>query len=423
MALTPQMRQSIQLLGMSVKDLSEYIDSLVDKNPFLQKLIDEKRSDRYNKSHGPKRDDTFDHADKAKHDENPRFHILSQLRMTGLKGKDAEIAEYLIFEMDENGYITAELDAAAQDLSVDPEDVDRVLSLIQDMEPAGIGARDIRECLLLQLERQGKKSSIEYEIVSSFLNEVARNDAEKIADSLKAEKVKVRDAINYIKKLNPRPASTILSKEAESVIPELVAKVKSGNVLLELNRGYLPRLKIYNPYENDLDIVKDPETRKFLKENINIARGLIDNLKRREDTICKVAKYILDFQRDSLSGDEAPKTLTLNDVAKALRFHPSTVSRAISNKYIQLNDEVVPINSLLSHGIKKDNGELTSKTSIKSRIAELVKNEDRLSPLKDNEIEARLKEGGIILNRRTVAKYRHALRILPGHLRKKVKEV
>ena len=191
-------------------------------------------------------------------------------------------------------------------------------------------------------------------------------------------------------------------------------------VRLELNRGAVPRLKIYNPYTNDLDMIKDPETRKFLKENIGLAEGLIGNLKRREDTICKVAKHILDFQKDSLAGDTAPKTLTLNDVAGALGFHPSTVSRAVSNKYIQLNDKVVPMKSLLSHGVKKENGELASKTSIKHRIAEMVKDEDGSSPLKDCEIEARLKEEGIAIKRRTVAKYRKTLRILPAYLRKKI---
>ena len=423
MALTPQMRQSIQLLGMSVKDISEYIDSLLTKNPFLQKLIDDKGSNKYNKSYavnttnGPS-----DYSNSAKHDENPRFNLLSQLRMSGLKDKALEIAEYLIFEMDENGYIAAELEAVAADLAVDVEEVDACLEVIQGMEPAGIGARDIRECLQLQLERKNKKDSLEYAVVSNFLNEVARNDIERIAGALKIDKDNVRDAISYIKRLNPRPASTILSKESQAVIPELLAKVDGKAVRLELNKGSVPRLKIYNPYENELDIIKDPEARKFLKENMDIAKGLIDNLKRREDTICKVAKFILDFQKDTLAkGEPGLRTLTLKDVAEALDFHPSTISRAISNKYIEINDKVVPMNSLLSHGMKSENGDLTSKTAIKNRIAEFVRKEDGACPVSDSGIEAKLKEEGIIIKRRTIAKYRKLLQILPTHLRKKVK--
>ncbi len=423
MAITPQMKQSIQLLGMSIKDLSEYIDSLVTKNPFLQKLINNKKSDKYNGVPGLRADgETYDHADTTRYRENPRFSLLSNLRMLGLKDKALEITEYMIFEMDENGYITVEPEEVASDLGVTTEEVEDCLEAIQGMEPAGIGARDIRECLQLQLKRKNKQESLEYAIVSHFLIEVARNDIEKIANSLKVDKNKVRDAINYIKKLDPRPASAVLSKDTQVIIPELLAKVDKRAVRLELNKSHLPRLKIYNPYENELDIIKDPEARKFLKENMNIAKGLVDNLKRREDTICKVAKYILDFQKEAIAKGEAGlKTLTLKDVAEALNFHPSTISRAISNKYIQINDKVVPMNSLLSHGIKKESGELTSKSFIKNRIVELVKKEDGALPLSDAQIEAKLKENGIVIKRRTIAKYRKCLQILPTHLRKKVK--
>lgn len=423
MALTPLMRQSIQLLGMSVSDINEYVDSLITKNPFLQKLIDEKKSDKFKKTHANKTDgDSYDYAESARQEENPRFNILSQLKIAGLDKRSLEIAEYLVFEMDENGYIATDPEAAAQDLSVEPEDIDKCLETIKKMEPAGIGARDIRECLMLQLERKGKADSIEYEVVSRFLNDVAQNNIEKIAKGLKADKKKVTSAIDIIKKLNPRPASSILSTQATPVIPELVAKVDEESVRLELNRSAVPRLKIYNPYANDLDLIKDPEARKFLKENMGLAEGLIGNLKRREDTICKVAKHILDFQKDSLTAEKAPKTLTLNDVAGALGFHLSTVSRAVSNKYIQLNDKVIPMKSLLSHGVKKENGELASKTSIRQGISEMVKNEDSSSPLKDSQIESILKSEGIVIKRRTVAKYRKTLRILPAYLRKKVKE-
>ena len=421
MSLTPQMRQSIQLLGMSASDISEYIETLLIKNPFLQKLIDEKKSEKYNNSPASRNSVDSSNYDDSR-SENPRFAILSQLRILGLKGKALEIAEYLVFEMDENGYITAEIDDVATNLSVDAEAVEKCLSAIQSLEPAGIGARDIRECLQLQLKRKGKEDSLEYEIISDFLNDVARNDIEKIADALEAEKEKVQGAINYIKKLNPRPASGVLAKEAEQAVPELLAKVNDKSVRLELNRGSLPRLKIYNPYENELDVIKDPEARKFLKENLDLAKGLVDNLKRREDTLCKVAKYILDFQKDIIAkSDLGLKTLTIRDVAKALDFHPSTISRAVSNKYIQINDKVVPMNTLLSHGMPKANGEFTSKTAIKNTITEIIRNENSEKPLSDDEIKEALKKEGTLIERRTVAKYRNALRILPKYLRKKVK--
>lgn len=425
MSLTPQMRQSLNILGMSVNDLAEYVDFAVSQNPFLRKLMDRKASGEYKKGHlSPTGELSQAHEKTLKQDENPRLSLLSQVKLSGLTDDKLEIAEYLIYELDDNGYITIDLEEAAHDLVVDVEDVDKCLSIIQSMEPAGIGASDIKECLQLQLERQGKKDSLEYRIVSSFLSEVAQENIEKIANTLKADKAKVKEAVAAIKKLNPRPASTILAKESERIIPELVVRVENKNVRLELNRGAVPGLKLYNPYENDFNIIKDAEARKFMKENMDAARGLIDNLKRREETMGKVADYILNFQRDALTNSAVHiKSLTIKDVASATNFHPSTISRVVSNKYIQVNDNVVPLNSLLSHGIKKTNGELTSKTSVKKSIEALVKNESPSHPVNDSEICEALKEEGIDISRRTVAKYRAAMRILPTHLRKKIKTV
>jgi RNA polymerase sigma-54 factor len=423
MALTPQMRQSINILGMSVHDLSEYIEFATTQNPFLQKILDNKASDKYrNKSTLPASESPYEHENKLKDEENPRLSLLSQIKMTDIGDELLEIAEYLIFEMDDNGYITVEPEEAARDLGVEVEDVEECLEAIQALEPAGIGAADITECLQLQLKRKGMESSLEYNIVSSYLAEVAREDVEKIAKALKIDAKAVRGAVVNIKKLNPRPASTILSKQSDKVIPELTARFEKNKLRLELNRGTIPGLKLYNPYENDFNIIKDPEARKFMRENINAAKSLIDNLKRREDTVCKVANYILTFQRGCLTEDKHDmKTLTIKDVARAVKFHPSTVSRTVSHKYIKINDKVMPLNSLLSHGMKKENGEVQSKTAIKTRIGALVKSEDSSRPLTDDAIVNRLRSEGIVLSRRTVAKYRLALHILPAYLRKKIK--
>lgn len=416
MTLTPQMRQSINLLGMSVNDLAEYIEFAVTQNPFLKKFIEKRSFDKYsgNVSQYP---DT-----PVKQDDDPRSALLSQIKMAGIEDDALETAEYLIYEMDDNGYITVDPEEAAADLGVDEEEVEKCLSIIQSMEPAGIGARDIKECLQIQLERKDKRHSLEWRIVGSFLSEVAQENIEKIAKDLKIDKAKVRDAVAAIKKLNPRPASTMLSKESKKVIPELIAHVDTKKVRLELNRGNVPDLKLYNPYENDFNIVKDPEARKFMRENINAAKTLIDNLKRREDTVCKVANYILTYQRDALTDKNIHiKSLTIAEVAKATNFHPSTISRAVSHKYVQINDKVIPLKSLLSHGIKHRDGGLHSKVSVKKSIEALVKAENTSRPASDAEICNILKEvAGIHISRRTVAKYRASMRILPTHLRKRV---
>jgi RNA polymerase sigma-54 factor len=423
MSLTPQMRQSINMLGMSISDLTEYIEFAATQNPFLQKVLANQAADKYNsRAAMSKNESPYELENKIRDTENPRSSLLSQIKMTGISDELFEIAEYLIFEMDDNGYIPLEPEEAARDLGVSVEDVQKSLDAVQGLEPAGIGAQDITECLQLQLKRRGMERSLEYKIVSSYLAEVAREDIERITKALKTDAKAVKDAVANIKKLNPRPASTILSKNSERVIPELTARFEKNKLRLELNRGTIPGLKLYNPYENDFNVIKDPEARKFMQENINAAKNLIDNLKRREDTVCKVANYILNFQRDNLTKDKHDiKTLTIKDIARAIKFHPSTISRAVSHKYIKVNDKVISLNSLLSHGMKKENGEIQSKTAIKKILERLVKSEDSSYPLTDDAISDRLKKEGLYLSRRTVAKYRLALHILPAYLRKKVK--
>lgn len=411
------------MLGMSVSDLNEYIEFAISQNPFLKKLIESKSADKYrDRAAIFGNESPYEYENKIRDEENPRLSLLSQIKMTGISDSALEIAEYLIFEMDDNGYITVAPEEAAGDLGVSVEDVEECLVTIQALEPAGIGARDITECLQLQLKRQGKENSLEYRIVSSYLPEVAREDVEKIAGALKTDLGSVRNAIAGIKKLSPRPASTILSKKSERVIPELIARFDKKKVRLEVNRGAVPGLKLYNPYENDFNIIKDPEARKFMTENVNSAKSLIDNLKRREDTVCRIANYVLSFQRDCLTKNKHDiKTLTIKDIAKVTNLHASTVSRAVSHKYIKVNDKVIALNSLMSHGMKKENGEIQSKTAIKLKLEALVKAEDASCPLTDDAISRMLKNEGTLLNRRTVAKYRKALRILPAYLRKKVK--
>ena len=405
MSLTPQMRQSIQLLSMPISELNEYIDSIVANNPVLEKKFEKK---------------TPVHIEKAiTRQENPRISLISQARMLNLDDKAMEIAEYLIYEMDDNGYIQINTEEAAQDLFTSVDEVEEALLAIQSLDPPGIGASDIRECLQLQLKRMNKEDSLEYDIVSNYINELATNDVEKISHGLNIDKEEITRAINSIRKLNPRPASTALSKEDEPVIPDLIASRKNNKIRLELNREWIPHLRLYNPYENKLDIVKDPEAREFLKKNMDEGKTLISNLKRREETMCRVADYILQFQKHYFeNGISQIKSLTIKDVGEALNLHPSTISRTVSNKYIQIKDKVVPLKVLLSQGIKNGNGEIASKASIKNRIKELVDNENKVRPLSDSKIQEELEKEEINIKRRTVAKYRESLRILPTHLRR-----
>ena len=366
------MRLSIRLLGMSTKDLNEYIESAVEANPFLRKAFDKKRSEIYKSNFSAAREHSVGMDFNAK-SEDERLSLLSQLRMLGLEGKLLQIAEYLIYEMDDNGYITVALEDVARELFSSIEEVSECLTVVQSLDPPGIAARDIRECLQLQLKRINKEDSLEYIIVSDFTNELARNDVKLISKSLDVEKGEIQTAISNIKKLNPRPASTILSKGSETVVPDLIATIKNKKIRLDLNREWLPHLRFYNPYESESDIMQDLEARKFLKENMDSAKQLIDNIKRREETMCRVADYILNFHRDKLIDDTGEiETLTTKDISNALNLHPSTVNRTVAGKYVQIDNKVMPLKRLLSHGIKKQNGEITSKITVKKKIEALA---------------------------------------------------
>ena len=407
MVLTPQMKQSLKFLSMSTQDLNEYIETALEANPFLKKEFSRKGTE-------------YDPVAHIKDKENPRLALLLQAKILGLKDDELEIAEHLIYEMDDNGYVTVALEEMAQALLVDVERIEKVLEIIQSMEPAGIGARNVSECLQLQLKRAKKYNSLEYTIVTDFLSDVARNDIDRIAKVLHKNKSQVQSAVSNIKRLNPRPAGNMLSEEIEKITPDLVAEYKNKQLALRLNKDWMPQLKFYNPYANELDIAKDAEAKKFIKENMDSAKYIIDGLKRREQTIYKVASHILNFQIENIAGKENEiKTLTRNDVAHALGMHSSTISRTISHKYIQLDDEVMPLKAFLSKGMKKANGEITSKAAVRKKIEGLIKNENKGKPLTDEALKKALEKQGIHIKRRTIAKYRNSMRVLPAYLRKK----
>lgn len=421
MALTPQMRQSIQLLGMSSQDLADYIEVILEKNPFLTKYRENARFEKL-KQYGlnTRTSRTLEYDDNRRSQRvNPREALVSQIRMLGLDSLSQEIAEYLIYELDDNGYLTSDLDRIADNFTVTRERVEEILDVVQDLDPPGIAARSITECLQIQLRRMKRASSLEYAIVTDHVRELARNDYEAIAKALGEDAGAVKKALAAIKALNPRPASSLLSEGAPRVNPDLIARIKGRKITIAINRQSVPQLKLYNPYEQDMPSVKDDETREFFKENMSTAKQLMDGLKRREETLCKVATYILEFQRKHIERKGPMNCLRVSDVADALGLHASTISRSVSNKFVEINDEVIPLKSLLSQGMPNGNGDHISKASVKNRILSIVNKEDKTKPFSDEAIKTMLQREGIAIERRTVAKYRESLRLLPTHLRKK----
>ncbi|MBF0217252.1 MAG: RNA polymerase factor sigma-54 [Candidatus Omnitrophica bacterium] len=423
LALTTQMRHSVKMLGMSLADLNDYIDTVVSTNPLLETSAP---AEDFRFKHGltmSKRNTALyeapDDADIAQ-EITPQESLLSQVRLLSLSEKDIKIAEYLIFEMNGDGYIKVTADEAARDLFCQAEDVERALGAIQSLDPPGIGARDVRECLQLQLERQGKKDSLEYILVTEFLSLVAIQDTLAISRALGADKKEVIKAAERIRALNPRPASTLMAKADIPVVPDLVATVKNDKITLEVNRGAVRKLTLYNPYEDKLGVIKDPKAREFLETHTKEARQLMDNLKRREETLCRVAYHMLKVQAYHIEHEKKYlKALSMADIAKALGLNTSTISRALSNKYIQINGKVSPLKSLTSASFNNSDGKRTSKTYITALIRDLLRDENKTSPMSDIDTMRELEQHGITIKRRTVAKYRESIRILASHLRKR----
>ena len=426
LSLTPQMRQSIKMLGMSTKDLNELIDSALEQNPFLKKDLINKEARMYekrlNRDHATVHE-SFDAMSGIRQNNDPRSMLVSQAMVFGITGKQLEIIKYLIQAMDDNGYIRGPLDDIAEGITCSIDEAEKALSMLQGFEPAGIGARDLSECLQLQLERLGKKDSLEYEIVCNFSHELAQNDVKRLSKALKAPIQEVERAISNIKKLHPKPAASLLSDETKNIIPDLVMEQIGSKLILHFNKEWLPSLSIYNPYEGRQEIDQDPESEKFIKESMLAAKGLIDNLKRREKTIHKIAEYIINYQAKGLTmPDSELRPLTIKDVAAALSLNKSTVSRVVSNKYIQVGGSVIVLKKLLSKEWMKENGKTISKTAINEMIKNLIKNEGRQKPISDETISKNLKKHGIIIQRRVVAKYRNSMRILPAYLRKNLSD-
>jgi RNA polymerase sigma-54 factor len=415
LALTPQMKQAIRILNLSTQDLHKFVDEIIQENPFVEKnKIKAKKSD-YKAGVAPD-DISFD----RKAEENIRDRILSAVRSGDLNQEQIKIAEYMIYEIDDNGYISYDENEICEKFDCEKETIEKVIEAIQAQDPPGIGARDIRECLLIQLRRKSMEQSTEYSIVDGYLDLVAKNDVTTLAKQIDKDEDAITKALKTIKKLNPRPCADIFAKQTEYVVPDLISTVNQSKISLKLNRDWLPHLSLYNPYENNNEISDDPESQKFIKESFNDAKTLLYDLERRENTIYSIGKYIVGRQKKYLCGKiKDIEILTIKEISEKLKLHPSTVSRALNNKYIEINGKTISLSSLLSQPITKTNGETTSKLSVKRKISEIIKSEKPESPYTDEKIKDMLLKEGLSINRRTVAKYRTAMRILPTHLRRK----
>ncbi len=447
MMLTAKMLLNMHVLQLNIMDLRSFLQAELEENPLLEEedsaseTIDEDES-RIDEEISGLIDEKVDNEELASgsEDEGPSIseekksylegliteketlytHLHWQLEVLVKDEEQKRIGEFLIGNLDDDGYLKVDLKEIPGMLNASIEKVRKTLNLVRTFDPAGVAGRNLKESLLIQLINFGKGDTHLYRIVYWHLEDLEKGNFKKIAQALLIPLKEVESAKKRIAYLNPRPGANFGKDVAVRIIPDVIIYKNNGSYDIEINERDLPRLYVSSAYNIALKFKKvTPATREYIRKKLFHARWVIDAVKQRKNTINRVCGYLVDKQKDFLDeGESAAKPLTLKEAADALSVSEATVSRTVSNKYLQAPECLFSLKSFFVKGIKQDSG-MVSSLSIKLKMKELVENEDIRKPLKDFEIQAILKNQGINISRRTVAKYRDSLKLPPSNIRKR----
>ncbi|MCX8089487.1 MAG: RNA polymerase factor sigma-54 [Verrucomicrobiae bacterium] len=346
--------------------------------------------------------------------------LLEQVRESELKPDEIPIAELIIGNIDDYGYLKATVEEIAGMAGVEPAKVEAVLRVVQTFDPPGVAARDLRECLLIQLERDGKQHTLEYRIVRDFMEALGKRRVPEIARGTGHSVQEVQDALARIARLEPRPGRAFLPDNDLYVVPEVFVRREGDDFVVTINNEHIPHLRISNLYK-DLMSSNDnsPEVKNYIREKIRAGKFLIKSLHQRQTTILNIAREIVRRQREFMEkGVAYLKPLTMSQVAEVVGVHETTVSRAVSGKYMATPQGIFEMKYFFTAGLQTETGDQISNTSVKDMIADIFKSEDPAHPLSDDQVAKMLQQKGIHIARRTIAKYRAELGILPSNMRK-----
>ena len=457
LTMTPELIQAIQILQFNTQELDEFVQEELMQNPVLEFDRNSEERPREEVTRTEELDakacekDDFDLREKIKEaeyddisykqweysrdseseysyeqfvskDETLEDALLLQLTFSSLKGDDLKIGRFLVEAIDDNGYLTMSAEEAARALGTDLDKVEEVLDVIQTFEPAGVGARNLKECLIIQLAAKGLlDETVEY-IIMNHLEDLGENKLSRVAKVLGLPVTQVQMVCDLIRSLEPKPGRCFSSgNSVKYITPDVTVEKIDGSYQVITNEYSVPRLMV-SPYYSNLAraAVDDAELNKYLNEKYNAALWLIKSIEQRKNTIFNVVDAVIRHQKDFLdNGNQHLHTLTLKQVADDLGIHESTVSRAINGKYMQTPRGVFEIKYFFSSGVTGSDGEGVSSNSIKSMIKEIIDSEDPKSPYSDQDMVAMLSERGIEISRRTVAKYREGLNILSSSKRRR----
>lgn len=348
-------------------------------------------------------------------------YLLKQLNTSIVADREIETGEVIIGNIDEHGYLTESLEEIAREADTSPDEAGAMLALIQTFHPPGVGARDLSECLLLQIDSREQVDPVAREIVERFMSELGAKKYPRIARALKITPERVQQAAGFIAGLDPKPGRIFSSDETRYVTPDIYLEKEEDGYRIIFNHEYTPRLRISNQYRR---LLSDPETsektREYVRKKLQAGLWLIKNIRLRQETLYKIMEEIVRRQKEFLDkGLAYLRPLKMTEVARIVGIHESTVSRAVANKYVQTPRGTFPLRYFFTSALTTASGGDISSPHLKKIIEELVRREDPHHPLSDREIVGQLAERGIILARRTVAKYRKTLNIPPSHLRKR----
>jgi RNA polymerase sigma-54 factor len=346
--------------------------------------------------------------------------LMEQVRETNLTDEQRGIAELIVGNIDDYGYFKTSVEELSTTTSLPGEKISEVLKIIRTFDPPGVGAGDLRECLMLQLERAGRQESLEYRIVRDFMNELGKRRIPEIARGTGQPIEEVQAALARISRLEPRPGRAFLPDNDQYVLPEVFVQRNGNDFVVTTNDEQIPHLRISNTYK---DLMarggNPPEVKNYIREKIRAGKFLIKSLHQRQQTILNIAREIVQRQREFMDKGLAHlKPMTMAQIAGVVGVHETTVSRAVSGKYMQTPQGIFEMRFFFTAGLHSSAGADVSNASVKDMIAEIFKSEDTARPLPDQEVVSMLAAKGITIARRTVAKYRDELHILPSNLRK-----
>jgi len=459
--LSPLQIQTIKLIELPIQELEQRIKSELEENPVLDDTptTDDNRDDsdaeptevslsEYNDD-----DQTPSynlHVNNYGKDERPQYNtfsvkesftqsLMEQLGFRNLNKREYSIAVFIIGSLDEDGYLRRDLGSIADDLALrenidaDEGEVLKLLKVIQEFDPPGVGARDLRECMLLQLKAMKQTPVVKnaIRIFTDYIQEFSNKHFQKIISRMGITEKDLKDVLNCIKKLNPAPGGQIddsYNDQAQQIIPDFVLDLVDGELKLSMPRFNIPELRVNKRYADILVDSKNAPTREnkeaatFVKQKLDSAKWFVEAIKQRHNTLETTMKAIIDYQHDYfLDGDESNlKPMVLKDIAERTGFDISTISRVVNSKFIETHFGIYPLKYFFSEGLENQDGEEVSTRELKKALQECVDGEDKHKPLTDDQLVAQMTKRGYKVARRTIAKYRDQLNIPKARLRKEL---